>query len=76
MFSIGGCYRRIDGVIRHQISLQAVPWASVPRWVLQPVNLDRARSVGLDQEWKGRDDELLPTLAADRAWLKRLSLRA
>lgn len=76
VFSIGGFYRQIDGVIRNLSTLQTVPWATVPRWVSQPVNLDRARSIGLELELKGRGDELLPTLAADQVWLKRLSLRA
>lgn len=76
VFSIGGFYRQIDGVIRNQVSLQTVPWATVPRWVSQPVNLAPARSVGLEAELKARGDEWLPTLAADRSWLKRLSLRA
>jgi iron complex outermembrane receptor protein len=78
VFSIGGFYRQIDGVIRNRVTLQTVPWAPVLRWVSQPVNLSRARSVGLELELKGRGDELLPAVAAapDQAWLKRLNLRA
>jgi outer membrane receptor for ferrienterochelin and colicins len=76
VFSVGGFFRQIDGVIRHQTSLQTVPWATVPRWVSQPVNLDRAHSIGLEVELKGRGDVLLPMRAVAQAWLKRLQLRA
>lgn len=75
VLSVGGFYRRISGVIRNQVTLQAVPWAAVPRWVSQPVNLSRARSAGLELELKGRGDELLTALAAQHAWLRGLSLR-
>ncbi len=46
--------RHIDGLIRRRIALESVPEASVPRWVSRPVNLGRARSSGLELEWKGR----------------------
>ena len=76
VISLGGFYRRINGLIRNQTGLQAVPWADGPRWVSRPVNLAQARSVGLELELKGRGDELFPASAATAAWLKGLSLRA
>jgi iron complex outermembrane receptor protein len=72
VLSIGGFHRRIAGLIRHQVRLQTVPWATVPRWVSQPINLAQARSTGLEVELKGRADELLPAGVAP----KGLSLRA
>jgi iron complex outermembrane receptor protein len=71
--SIGGFHRDISGLIRNQVTLQAVPWSTVPRWVSQPVNLAHARSTGLEIELKGRADELFPAVAAAPAGL---SLRA
>lgn len=76
VLSLGGFYRRISGVIRNQVTLQAVPWGQVPRWVSQPVNLSLARSAGLEFELKGRGDELLATLADRQPWLAGLSVRA
>ncbi|MBL8352511.1 MAG: TonB-dependent receptor [Burkholderiaceae bacterium] len=76
VLGIGGFYRRISGVIRNQVTLQAVPWAQVPRWVSQPVNLSQATSVGLELELKGRGDELLTALADRQPWLKGLNLRS
>lgn len=52
--SVSLSHRRIDQLIRRRIGLENVPEASVPRWVSRPVNLGRARSSGLDVEWKGR----------------------
>ncbi|OGA97245.1 MAG: hypothetical protein A3E25_18225 [Burkholderiales bacterium RIFCSPHIGHO2_12_FULL_69_20] len=72
VLSIGGFHRRIAGLIRDQTTLQTVPWATVPRWVSQPVNLAQARSTGLEFELKGHADELLPAEVAP----KGLSLRA
>lgn len=72
VFSVGGFHRRIDGLIRQQITLQPVAWAALPRWVSQPVNLAAARSSGLEIELKGRADEWLPAGAAPPG----LSLRA
>lgn len=60
VLSLGGFHRRISGLIRNQVTLMAVPWATAPRWVSQPVNLAHARSTGLELELKGRADELLP----------------
>ncbi len=52
--SVALSHRRIDNLIRRRIGLEDVPEASVPRWVSRPVNLGRARSSGLELEWKGR----------------------
>ena len=72
VFSIGGFHRRINGLIRNQTSLLTVPWAAVPRWVSQPINLQGASSTGVELELKGRAEELLPA-----GWaVKSLSLRA
>lgn len=60
LLSLGLFHRRIDGLIRQQITLQPVPWASAPRYVSRPVNLARAVSQGLEFELKGRASELLP----------------
>ncbi|MDH4392566.1 MAG: TonB-dependent receptor [Aquabacterium sp.] len=76
VLSIGGFHRRISGLIRQQTRLQTVAWSAVPRWVSLPVNLDAARSTGVELELKGRGDELWADAAASRPWLKGLSLRA
>lgn len=62
LMSIGAFHRRIDGLMRSQVTLRNVPWASAPRWVSQPVNLRSAVSSGLEFELKGRAAELLPSL--------------
>ena len=61
VMSIGIFGRRISGLVRNLTSLEAVPWAAVPRWVQRPVNLERASSLGLELELKGRAAELLPS---------------
>ena len=60
VMSLGLFQRSIDGLIRNAVALQSVPWASVPRWVSRPVNLDHARSTGIEAELKGRAGELMP----------------
>ncbi len=57
--SVGVFHRRIDDLIRRRIALEVVAEASVPRWVSRPTNLGRARSSGLELEWKGSSDQLL-----------------
>ena len=64
LMSLGLFQRRIEGLIRNVVTLESVPWASVPRWVSRPVNLTLARSTGLEFEIKGRAGELLPSLVA------------
>ena len=72
VLSVGGFHRRINGLIRSQVSLvSSVPWATAPRWVSMPVNLAQARSTGIEVELKGQATELLPTSLA----VKGLSLR-
>lgn len=62
MFSIGGFYRKVDDLVRNVTSLQTVPWSSVRRYVVAPVNFSKASSSGLELEVKGRAGELLPSL--------------
>ncbi len=73
MWSVGVFHRRINGLVRSVTTLGPVAWASVPRWVTQPVNFSTANTSGLELEVKGRATELLPTLLADA---KALNLRA
>jgi len=61
LMSIGVFHRRIEGLMRNVVSLQTVAWATVPRWLSQPVNLARARSTGVELEIKGRAGELMPS---------------
>ncbi|MBL0086066.1 MAG: TonB-dependent receptor [Ideonella sp.] len=77
LMSLGLFHRRIDGLMRNVVSLQNVPWAAVPRWVSQPVNLARARSTGVEIEIKGRAGELMPSVfEAAMALSVRASLSA
>lgn len=62
LVSVGVFHRRISGLVRNALALESVPWASVPRWVSKPVNLDRASTSGLELEVKGRAGELFPSL--------------
>ncbi|HSW07514.1 TonB-dependent receptor plug domain-containing protein [Aquabacterium sp.] len=66
LMSIGGFHRRITGLMRNQVTLETPSWAycsptgdCTPRWVSRPVNLQRARTSGLEFEVKGRAAELL-----------------
>lgn len=62
LLSVGVFQRRVNGLMRNVTTLEAVEWASVPRWVTRPVNFSRARTMGLELEAKGRAGELLPAL--------------
>lgn len=62
MISVGGFYRRVDGLIRNVTTLESVSWAGVPRWVSRPVNFSKAQTGGLEFEVKGRAGELMPQL--------------
>jgi outer membrane receptor for ferrienterochelin and colicins len=73
LISVGVFHRRIAGLIRNAVTQTAVPWATVARWVSRPINLESARSTGVELELKGRAGELLPAIA-DPAMA--LSLRA
>ena len=58
--TVAAFHRRISGLIRSDLAERAVPWSTVPRYVLRPRNLDRAETSGLELELKGRAAELLP----------------
>ena len=62
MVSIGVFYRQVNDLMRSVTSLQAVSYATVPRWVSQPVNFSKAQTAGLELEVKGRVGELAPSL--------------
>jgi len=61
VFSVGIFQRQINGLIRNAVTLETVAWSPVPRWVSRPVNLNQARSSGVELEIKGQASELLPT---------------
>ena len=73
VLSVGVFHKRIRDLIRQQVTLQTVPWATAPRYVGQPVNLAGARTQGLELELKGRADELMP---AGRDAPRGLALRS
>ena len=53
--------KRIDNLIRQVRSLEAVSYASVPRWVSRPQNIGQADVAGLELEAKGRLSDLMAT---------------
>jgi iron complex outermembrane receptor protein len=57
-------HRRIRDLIRNELVFEDVPWATAPRWVLRPVNLEGARSTGVEFELKGQAAEWLPQALA------------
>ena len=59
VLSIGVFSRRIDGLVRQRIALEAVNGTGVPRWVSRPSNIGLATSHGLELEIKGRAEEWL-----------------
>ena len=73
LWSVGVFHRQITSLVRTVTTLQPVAWASVPRWVAQPLNFSSATTSGLELEVKGRATELMPVLLADA---KTLNLRA
>ena len=73
LWSVGVFHRQITSLVRTVTTLQPVAWASVPRWVAQPLNFSSASTSGLELEVKGRATELMPVLLADA---KTLNLRA
>lgn len=76
VLSLGLFHREVHDLIRRRIALEAVSEAPVPRWVSRPVNLGRARSSGLELEWRHRVPEA-GAGAAGRAgvtWRSALSL--
>ena len=62
LISVGVFYRQVNDLIRSVTAQQAVGYASVPRWVSQPVNFSKAQTAGLELEVKGRAGELAPSL--------------
>ena len=62
LVSVGVFYRQVNDLIRSVTSLQTVSYATVPRWVSQPVNFSKAQTAGLELEVKGRVGELAPSL--------------
>ncbi|HQQ71189.1 MAG TPA: TonB-dependent receptor, partial [Alicycliphilus sp.] len=76
VMSLGLFHKRIDGLIRQAVTLDTVPWASVPRWVSHPVNLSGARSTGVEFEIKGRAIDLMPALVSSDQVQVRASLSA
>lgn len=73
MWTIGAFHRRITDLVRTITTEQVVPWATVPRWVAQPLNFSSATTSGLELEVKGRASELLPPVFAE---VKALNVRA
>ncbi len=74
VLSVGVFHRQVKGLMRNTVTEQTVSWSSVPRWVSMPVNLERARSTGLEFELKGRVDELWPGAPLPAAMNLRSSL--
>ena len=62
LISVGVFYRQVNDLMRSVTALQTVGYASVPRWVSQPVNFSKAQTAGLELEVKGRVGELAPGL--------------
>jgi iron complex outermembrane receptor protein len=73
MWSVGVFHRRITDLVRSVTTLQTVPWASVPRWVAQPLNFSQASTSGIELEVRGRAAELMPAVLGE---FKALNLRA
>ncbi len=73
LWSVGLFHRQITDLVRTVTTLQTVPWASVQRYVAQPVNFSKANTSGVELEVKGRAAELLPSLLGQA---QALNLRA
>jgi outer membrane receptor for ferrienterochelin and colicins len=57
--TVAAFHRRISGLIRSELTEEAVVWSTVPRYVLRPRNLESAETSGLELELKGRAADLL-----------------
>jgi outer membrane receptor for ferrienterochelin and colicins len=53
-------YRHVKDLIRNRTTLENVSYATVPRYVAQPVNFESANTFGLELEARGRAGTLLP----------------
>lgn len=73
LVSVGLFHRQLSGVVRTVTTLRPVSWASVPRWVAEPLNFSDATTSGIELEVKGRAADLLPALLPEA---KALNLRA
>lgn len=73
LVSVGVFHRQLSGVVRSVTTLRPVSWATVPRWVAEPLNFSDATTSGLELEVKGRAADLLPALLPEA---KALNLRA
>jgi outer membrane receptor for ferrienterochelin and colicins len=60
LVSVGVFLRQVQDLVRNVSTLQTVGYATVPRWVSQPVNFSQASTTGLELEIKGRAAELMP----------------
>lgn len=64
LVSVGLFHRRLTGVVRNDITLRSVPWASVQRYVSEPLNFSDATTSGIELEAKGSAADLLPKAVA------------
>jgi outer membrane receptor for ferrienterochelin and colicins len=62
--------------VRHAVSLETVAWATAARWITRPINLEGARSTGVEFEIKGRAGELMPALRLPPELNVRVSVSA
>lgn len=60
VLSVGIFSRRIDDLIRQDITLETVAGTSALRWVSRPRNVGQATSRGVELELKGRGEEWFP----------------
>ena len=58
--SVSAFVRDIHDLIRNITSLETVPWAVVPRYVVRPQNIGDATTRGIEFDTKFQLDELLP----------------
>lgn len=57
-------YREIDDLMRRQVRLETVSWATVPRWVARQQNIGSATTRGIELEAKFRLDRLISSAPA------------
>ncbi|UUX93960.1 TonB-dependent siderophore receptor [Aquabacterium sp. J223] len=57
VLSAGVFHRRISNVIRSQVSLENVPWSTVPRYVARPQNVGDATVQGVEFDSRFRLDQ-------------------